>query len=366
MKHTASVLVSSDFIRSHLDSAAKLVYLAIASRTNTSRLAVVPLREIARMSNVSINTVRHAIHTLQSHGYIVVHRCIGQSHIYQLRTNKHQKNCIAIPTSLICNRIMSTTSKIVYAILLTFKGYSQSKCCPSMRTIATYIGASVRTVQRAIATLRGCNAITTVCVATDGAYPHNEYTLHNIDDATDMDMPARTEQYNTKLCTYCAAEAEENEQKKARVGTANSDTGNLKNITNYISEMYYTSDTQQSQATITIDDLKAQISYDWLVAQHNGVSADIDNCITAIIDGLHICANKPIIISGHQYDYAAYTSAVRQLTADHIQLAIEHWRLRARSTLISNPLAYLRSVVINALCDIDLHYAGQVEFDTYN
>jgi len=91
MKHTASVLVSSDFIRSHLDSAAKLVYLAIASRTNTSRLAVVPLREIARMSNVSINTVRHAIHTLQSHGYIVVHRCIGQSHIYQLRTNKHQK-----------------------------------------------------------------------------------------------------------------------------------------------------------------------------------------------------------------------------------------------------------------------------------
>lgn len=251
MKHTASVLVSSDFIRSHLDSAAKLVYLAIASRTNTSRLAVVPLREIARMSNVSINTVRHAIHTLQSHGYIVVHRCIGQSHIYQLRTNKHQKNCIAIPTSLICNRIMSTTSKIVYAILLTFKGYSQSKCCPSMRTIATYIGASVRTVQRAIATLRGCNAITTVCVATDGAYPHNEYTLHNIDDATDMDMPARTEQYNTKLCTYCAAEAEENEQKKARVGTANSDTGNLKNITNYISEMYYTSDTQQSQATIT-------------------------------------------------------------------------------------------------------------------
>lgn len=181
-----------------------------------------------------------------------------------------------------------------------------------------------------------------------------------------MDMPARTEQYNTKLCTYCAAEAEENEQKKARVGTANSDTGNLKNITNYISEMYYTSDTQQSQATITIDDLKAQISYDWLVAQHNGVSADIDNCITAIIDGLHICANKPIIISGHQYDYAAYTSAVRQLTADHIQLAIERWRLRARSTLISNPLAYLRSVVINALCDIDLHYAGQVEFDTYN
>lgn len=259
---------------------------------------------------------------------------------------------------------MSTTSKIVYAILLTFKGYSQSKCCPSMRTIATYIGASVRTVQRAITTLRGCNAITTVCVATDGAYPHNEYTLHNIDDATDMDMPARTEQYNTKLCTYCAAE--ENEQKKAHVGTANSDTGNLKNITNYISEMYYTSDTQQSQATITIDDLKAQISYDWLVAQHNGVSADIDNCITAIIDGLHICANKPIIISGHQYDYAAYTSAVRQLTADHIQLAIERWRLRARSTLISNPLAYLRSVVINALQDIDLHYAGQVEFDTYN
>lgn len=29
MKHTASVLVSSDFIRSHLDSAAKLVYLAM-------------------------------------------------------------------------------------------------------------------------------------------------------------------------------------------------------------------------------------------------------------------------------------------------------------------------------------------------
>lgn len=80
MKHTASVLVSSDFIRSHLDSAAKLVYLAIASRTNTSRLAVVPLREIARMSNVSINTVRHAIHTLQSHGYISsssLHRTIA-------------------------------------------------------------------------------------------------------------------------------------------------------------------------------------------------------------------------------------------------------------------------------------------------
>lgn len=53
MKHTASVLVSSDFIRSHLDSAAKLVYLAIASRTNTSRLAVVPLRDSTDVQRVN-------------------------------------------------------------------------------------------------------------------------------------------------------------------------------------------------------------------------------------------------------------------------------------------------------------------------
>lgn len=366
MKHTASVLVSSAFIRSGLiDSAAKLVYLTIASRTNASNLAIVPLREITQMSNMSINTVRHAIHTLQSHGYIVVHRCTGQSHIYQLCTRK-QKKCIAIPTSLIYNRIMSTTSKIVYAILLSFNAYSQSKCCPSMRTIATHIGASVRTVQRAIATLRGCNAITTVCVAThNGAYPHNEYTLHGIDDTTE---PARSEheQYDSKLCTYCAA-AEENEPKKTCVEIGDSNTGKpIKDITNHISEMYCTTDTQQSQSKIAINDLKIQISYDWLVAQHNGVSADIDNCLQAIIDGLRICANKPIVISGHQYDYAAYVSAVRQLTADHIQLAIERWRLKARSTRIGNPLAYLRSVVINTLSDIDLYYASRVEFDTYN
>lgn len=380
MAHADSVFVSSDFLRSsHAETAEKLIYVVLASITDRKNTAIASLRELSRLSGLSINTVRKAIQLLQVHGYIDVYsyQDRGMPHIYLLHhmAKGKGKQAIKIPLHIIYNRLICPTVKVVYAVLLAYQAYNQHKCCPSLRTISHCIGKSIRTVQRAIATLRECHAISSTLVcAQNGKYPHNEYTLHSAWLATqhnNCQQPRTVTAYNTILhssLTTKIAKNQENEQKKTCVGISGSSTGkSIKNIYNNTSEMYYTSDVQQSQATITIDSLKEQISYDWLIEQHNGVRADIDNCLQAIIDGLRICANnKPIIISGHQYDYAAYITAVRQLTADHIQLAIERWRLRARSTAIGNPLAYLRSIVINTLYDIDLHYASQVEFDTYN
>lgn len=281
----------------------------------------------------------------------------------KLKSATDQRKFTIVYNDFLESNLLNYYEKMVFIAIKKFANNETMSAFPSVNTIKKLTGISVSQIKRSLDNMEELGIIK---IEHSRGKHSNIYTLYDFAElwnaGSSEEVAAVKEEYeDKKLISILEAKGYKVVKEKEpdiSEPTKVTDTSSTK-LKSY-SANNVTPESEVSQEQYTIEQIKKLFNYDIMIADEPLNQSNID----AVIDILHTVLNstkKTTRIAGENKPTAVVQSKLMKLNKESILYAIE--RYNQQTERITNPTAYMLTLLYNAKEQMSLDYTNQVQHD---
>ena len=271
----------------------------------------------------------------------------------------HQRRFTMVYNDFLETDKLDCYEKMVFIALKRYADSETNKCFPSLKTLHTITGLSIRKIQNVIQSLEKKKVLEKRHRFTNGGYTSNEYILR---DEKWMWKPEDGEQDNQNVVSLQSEQEmiaylrsrgyKVKEPESKTLASVDSDP-----VLNQFDIYDNTLNNKNSQLFYAKNDICQQIGYQEIVDGHPELRAPLDTIVNIMLDII----NHPINLTINGVDKPAQVVKSRFLKLEKEEVLMVLRNFMQQQSTITNVRGYILSMLYNAEDDYRLHWLNRQE-----
>lgn len=271
----------------------------------------------------------------------------------------HQRRFTMVYNDFLESDKLDCYEKMVFIALKRYADSETNKCFPSLKTLHTITGLSIRKIQNVIQSLEKKKVLEKRHRFTNGGYTSNEYILR---DEKWMWKPEDGEQDNQNIVSLQSEQEmiaylrsrgyKVKEPESKTLASVDSDP-----VLNQFDIYDNTLNNKNSQLFYAKNDICQQIGYQEIVDGHPELRAPLDTIVNIMLDII----NRPINLTINGVDKPAQVVKSRFLKLEKEEVLMVLRNFMQQQSTITNVRGYILSMLYNAEDDYRLHWLNRQE-----
>lgn len=271
----------------------------------------------------------------------------------------HQRRFTMVYNDFLETDKLDCYEKMVFIALKRYADSETNKCFPSLKTLHTITGLSIRKIQNVIQSLEKKKVLEKRHRFTNGGYTSNEYILR---DEKWMWKPEDGEQDNQNVVSLQSEQEmiaylrsrgyKVKEPESKTLASVDSDPG-----LNQFDIYDNTLNNKNSQLFYAKNDICQQIGYQEIVDGNPELRAPLDTIVNIMLDII----NHPINLTINGVDKPAQVVKSRFLKLEKEEVLMVLRNFMQQQSTITNVRGYILSMLYNAEDDYRLHWLNRQE-----
>lgn len=271
----------------------------------------------------------------------------------------HQRRFTMVYNDFLETDKLDCYEKMVFIALKRYADIETNKCFPSLKTLHTITGLSIRKIQNVIQSLEKKKVLEKRHRFTNGGYTSNEYILR---DEKWMWKPEDGEQDNQNVVSLQSEQEmiaylrsrgyKVKEPESKTLASVDSDPG-----LNQFDIYDNTLNNKNSQLFYAKNDICQQIGYQEIVDGNPELRAPLDTIVNIMLDII----NHPINLTINGVDKPAQVVKSRFLKLEKEEVLMVLRNFMQQQSTITNVRGYILSMLYNAEDDYRLHWLNRQE-----
>ncbi len=271
----------------------------------------------------------------------------------------HQRRFTMVYNDFLESDKLDCYEKMVFIALKRYADSETNKCFPSLKTLHTITGLSIRKIQNVIQSLEKKKVLEKRHRFTNGGYTSNEYILR---DEKWMWKPEDGEQDNQNVVSLQSEQEmiaylrsrgyKVKEPESKTLASVDSDP-----VLNQFDIYDNTLNNKNSQLFYAKNDICQQIGYQEIVDGHPELRAPLDTIVNIMLDII----NHPINLTINGVDKPAQVVKSRFLKLEKEEVLMVLRNFMQQQSTITNVRGYILSMLYNAEDDYRLHWLNRQE-----
>ena len=271
----------------------------------------------------------------------------------------HQRRFTMVYNDFLESDKLDCYEKMVFIALKRYADSETNKCFPSLKTLHTITGLSIRKIQNVIQSLEKKKVLEKRHRFTNGGYTSNEYILR---DEKWMWKPEDGEQDNQnvvslqseqEMIAYLRSKGYKVKEPESKTLASVDSNPELNQYDIY----YNTVNNKNSQLFYAKNDICQQIGYQEIVDGHPELRAPLDTIVNIMLDII----NHPINLTINGVDKPAQVVKSRFLKLEKEEVLMVLRNFMQQQSTITNVRGYILSMLYNAEDDYRLHWLNRQE-----
>lgn len=286
----------------------------------------------------------------------------------RIKAASDQRAFTMVYNDFLHSNLLEPSEKLLYIYLKMHAGSGTGQSFPSLATLARETGMSKRTVQRWLSEMEDKGVIAIEHRQSSRGNQSNLYTIRdqaklwNAKDKSEMQSIA-SGQKDEELIEYLKGKGYEITKKELPSGTDQSSDESTSSKLGVVTTIDNSTVTYvESQERYSMDDVKALFDYALLASDKRLNIDDVDAVMQILYDVLNT-SKSTIRVAKQNKPAMVVVGKMMKLTSEEIHYAIQKYN--SVTEKISNPTAYMLTLLYNAKEQMTLDVTNQVNHDLY-